>query len=94
MANFNLKIVTSQRTVFDKPVTALTMPGEEGSFGVLANHAPIIAVLKEGNVEIRVGNDVKRVKITGGFFEMESNKGTLLADSLEGLEPEGDEEED
>jgi F-type H+-transporting ATPase subunit epsilon len=85
MAEFRLQIVTQQRTVFDRSVTALTMPGEDGSFGVLANHAPIISVLKGGPVDIRINSDVTRIRIGGGFFEMESNKATLLADGLEGL---------
>ncbi len=85
MADFRLQIVTQQKTIFDKNVTSLTMPGEEGSFGVLAHHAPIIAVLKEGPVDMRINSNVRRFSISGGFFEMENNKATLLADSLEGL---------
>lgn len=85
MADFSLQIVTQQKTVFNQSVTALTMPGEDGSFGVLAHHAPIIAVLKAGPVEIRMGSNVLKVEIGGGFFEMENNKATLLADSLTGL---------
>lgn len=95
MASFQLQIVTHQRTVFDRPVAALTLPGEEGYFGIWANHAPIIAVLKEGNVDIREPGSPKvtQVHISGGFFEMESNRGTLLTDSLTGLDiPEDDEE--
>ena len=88
MADFRLQIVTQQRAVFDKQVTSLTMPGEEGSFGVWANHAPIIAVLRDGPVKIRQGNKITEITIGGGFFEMESNSATLLADSLEGLQVE------
>ncbi|HMZ52593.1 MAG TPA: ATP synthase F1 subunit epsilon [Candidatus Sumerlaeota bacterium] len=84
-AEYRLQIVTQQKTVFNQMISSATLPGEEGSFGVWANHAPIIAVLKEGPVEIRRGSNVQRVQITGGFFEMESNKATLLADSLTGL---------
>lgn len=93
MAEFRLQIVTQQKTVFDKAVTALTMPGEEGSFGVLANHAPIIAVLKAGTVEYRIGNKTDRFKISGGFFDMEKNQATLLADSVEGLTLAGEAED-
>ncbi len=91
MADFRLQIVTQQRTVFDKSVTALTMPGEEGSFGVLANHAAIIAVLKAGPVDIRTGTQTIRVQIGGGFFEMDHNRATLLADSLDGLAEDAEE---
>lgn len=92
MADFRLQIVTQQRTIFDKEITSLTMPGEEGFFGVLAHHAPIIAVLKAGPVDMRIGTEVTRFRITGGFFEMESNKATLLVDSVEGLKVAASEE--
>ncbi len=92
MADFSLQIVTQQKTVFNQSVTALTMPGEEGSFGVLAHHAPIIAVLKPGPVVIRTGSTVLKVEIGAGFFEMENNKATLLVDSLTGLKTADEEE--
>lgn len=92
MADFQLQIVTQQRTVFDRRVTSLTMPGEEGSFGVWANHRPIIAVLKPGPIDLRTGSHTARYIIGGGFFEMEGNKATLLVDSIDGLTVEDDEE--
>ena len=91
MAKFRLQIVTQQRTVFDRDVDSLTMPGEEGSFGVWANHAPIIAILKEGPVDIRIASQESRYQIAGGFFEMEDNKATLLVDGIEGMTIEEEE---
>ena len=85
MADFRLQIVTQQKTVFNQDVTAATLPGEDGFFGVLAHHAAIIAVLRQGPVVLRQGTKVTEFLIDGGFFEMESNKATLLADGLSGL---------
>lgn len=86
MADFQLQIVTAQQTVFDDKVTALTLPGEDGYFGILAHHAPIVAVLREGQVTIRRGSREEFVTITGGFVEMSNNVATLLCDELTGLE--------
>ena len=86
MADFRLQIVTQQQTVFDEKITALTLPGAEGYFGILANHAPIVAVLNEGQVTIRRGTREEFVKITGGFVEMSKNEATLLVEEMEGLE--------
>lgn len=83
MADFRVQIVTAQRTVFDEQLTALTLPGAEGSFGVLAHHAAIVAVLKEGPVVMRRGNVEISIPISSGFFEMSDNIGTLLADGME-----------
>ena len=86
MADFRLQIVTSQTTVFDEPVTALTLPGEDGSFGMLAHHAPIVAVLKAGTMTIRRGFHEEMARISGGFVEMSNNSATLLVEEIEGLE--------
>ncbi|MCC6545999.1 F0F1 ATP synthase subunit epsilon [Candidatus Sumerlaeota bacterium] len=90
-AEYRLQIVTQQKTVFNQMVTSTTLPGEDGFFGVWAHHAPIIAVLKAGAVDIRRGSQTQRVQITGGFFEMESNRATLLADSLTGIVEQSEE---
>ena len=85
MADFRLHIVTAQRVVFDEPVTSLTLPGEEGYFGLLAHHAPIVAVLGEGKMTLRRGTKEDTAQIKGGFLEMSDNVATLLLDELEGL---------
>ena len=49
---FNLQIVTPEREVFNGPVEMVSLPGLDGSFGVLRNHAPLIAALDAGVVSI------------------------------------------
>lgn len=86
MADFQLQIVTRQEAVFDEPVTALTLPGEDGSFGILAHHAPIVSVLRAGSAVIRQGIREQTIRIGGGFLEMSNNRATLLCHDLQGLE--------
>jgi len=85
MSDFRLHIVTAQRVVFDEPVTSLVLPGEEGYFGILANHAPIVAVLGKGTMTLRRGQKEDEAQINGGFLEMSDNVATLLLDQLDGL---------
>lgn len=85
MADFRLNIVTAQRTVFNEDVTALTLPGEQGYFGLLAHHAPIVAVLGPGTMTVRRGNRVDDATISGGFLEMSNNVATLLIDDITSL---------
>jgi len=87
MADFHLSIITSQKAVFDDEVTALTLPGVGGGFGILAHHAPIVAALKDGNVVIRKGNTEVKLHIDSGFLEMSNNKATLLCDGMDDLSP-------
>jgi F-type H+-transporting ATPase subunit epsilon len=42
---FNLQVVTPEREVFNGTVDSVTLPGLESRFGVLRNHAPLIAAL-------------------------------------------------
>lgn len=85
MADFRLNIVTAQRTVFDEDITALTLPGEQGYFGLLAHHAPIVAVLGPGKMTVRRGNREDDATISGGFLEMSNNVATLLIDDITSL---------
>lgn len=86
MADFRVQIVTAQQTVFDELVTALTLPGADGSFGVLAHHADIVAVLGPGNLTIRRGLTEIKTPIKDGFLEMSNNIATVLADGLDNLD--------
>ncbi len=46
-----LEIITPDKKLFEGSVNSAVFPGSEGSFGVLNNHAPMIATLKAGKVE-------------------------------------------
>ena len=79
-----LKIVTPRKVVFDGEVENFTAPGVVGPFQVLFNHAPIVAALQPGVFKYRKtdGHEEKLV-VSGGFLELHSNVGTVLADAAE-----------
>jgi len=83
MADYNLKIYTQEKKVFDGAVTAVTAPGEAGYFGVLSNHAPLLATLGSGRLTLRTGDKVTEHQISGGFLEVHQNQCVILADSLD-----------
>lgn len=77
----HLEIITPDKKLFDAEVKSVKLPGTEGSFGLLNNHAPIIATLKEGFVEITELNLAKqKVTIKGGVVEVLNNKVIVLAE--------------
>lgn len=79
---FRLQVFTQEKKVVDELVTSLQAPGLDGYFGVLADHAPLISALGQGDLTI-VGNDGTRVlNLAGGFLEVANNTATILADSL------------
>ncbi len=84
MATFTLSVVTPEREIFTAPVESVQAPGMEGSFGVLANHAPMVAALLPGLVRITDADGRElRLFVGGGFFQVSQNTAQLLADSAE-----------
>lgn len=83
MAKILLEIVTPDRVVVSEEVDVVTAPGVEGEFGVLANHAPMIAAVKIGPLRYRVGDKEEWVAISVGFCEVSKNKITFLVEAAE-----------
>ena len=91
----NLEIVSPEKTLFTGEVDSVSVPGTDGSFQMLNNHAPIISTLCEGKVKI-VGNiDIPKeldniftkintkethLNIVSGVIEMKNNKVIILTD--------------
>lgn len=84
---FMVEIVTPERVVLKQDAVSVVVPGSEGSLGILANHAPLMAELTVGEVKIRDAEDrEQRLAISGGFMEVASNTVRILADTAEKAE--------
>ncbi len=82
---FSVEIVTPERVLFSSDqVVSLTVPAWEGSLGVMAMHAPMVAALRIGVITIKLadGEEV-RVSTTGGFMEVADNRTVILCDIAE-----------
>ncbi len=76
-----LEIITPDKKLYEGSVKSAVFPGSEGSFGVLDNHAPMIATLKSGKVELLEENSKKlEFSIKGGVLEVLKNKVIVLAE--------------
>lgn len=77
----NLEIITPDKKLFEGQVKSAVFPGSEGSFGILNNHAPMIATLKAGSIElIEENNSSKNFQVKGGVVEVFKNKVIVLAE--------------
>ena len=47
-----LEIVSPEAKLFSGEVTSVTLPGVDGSFQILNNHAPVVSILEKGEVKI------------------------------------------
>ena len=77
-----LEIITPDKKVYSGDVDAVKLPGADGSFGILNNHAPIIASLKKGTVRVTDSKkNVENFEINGGVVEVQNNKVIVLAEA-------------
>jgi len=81
---YTLSIVTPEKIFYEAEVTSLVIPGSEGYLGVLSDHAPLITAVIPGKVSVK-DLDAKEIEmaVSHGFFEVSSNRATLLVDSVE-----------
>ena len=77
-----LEIVTPDSKVFDGEITSITLPGIEGSFQILNNHAPIVSTLGKGKLVVVTPNESMNFDLEGGVIEMNNNKVIVLAESI------------
>lgn len=79
MATFHFDLVSPEALVFSGEVEQVVVPGSEGEFGVLAGHAPLVAMLRPGILKI-LGPGERRILVVGGFAEVNPDGLTVLAD--------------
>ena len=79
----NLEIVTPDSKVYEGEITSIALPGIDGSFQILNNHAPIVSALGTGKMTvIDTASQTKAYNISGGVVEMNNNKVIVLAESI------------
>ena len=76
-----LEIVTPNKRIYAGEINLIKVPGSDGSFEILKNHAPIISTLEPGRLKVIEENGKKRFfDIEGGVVEVSKNKVVVLAD--------------
>ncbi len=81
-----LNIVTPERELFTGQVDSLLVPSVEGEMGILPHHAPLIAVLAEGELVARQGEEELLFAIHGGYIQVLPDRVIVLADTAERAE--------
>lgn len=81
MATFHFELVSPEKLLFSGDVEQVDVPGAEGDFGVLAGHAPLVAMLRPGILTVMNGAERQRIVVFGGFAEVSPQGMTVLADT-------------
>ena len=80
MDHIHLIIYSPERTILEKMVSKVSLPGSMGRFMVLKDHAPLISSLEEGRIVFMSGGVEGNVDIVSGFVEIAFNKVTVCAE--------------
>lgn len=77
-----LEIITPDKSLYSGEVKLVQLPGSNGSFELLNNHAPLIATLKAGTIKIEeLKTSIQHTfAIKGGVIEVNNNKAIVLAE--------------
>ena len=75
-----LEIITPEKNVFEGEVELINLPGSDGSFGLLNDHAPLVSTLKEGEIKIVENGNEQVFPVKGGVVEVNNNKVIVLAE--------------
>jgi F-type H+-transporting ATPase subunit epsilon len=86
MATFHFELVSPQKITFSGEVDQVDVPGSEGDFGVLAGHAPLIALMRPGVLTVYAGGEQTKLVVLGGFAEVGPGGLTVLADIATSVE--------
>ena len=77
---FDLSVVTPEGAVFEGEAQMLIVPGAGGEIGVLARHAPLVAMLKAGEVRVRAGGEWQSFAAGPGYFRVHQDRALVLVD--------------
>lgn len=82
----HFSLVSPERELFCGEVDGVDVPGEEGDFGVLPNHAPVMTTIRPGAITIADNGTVRRMFIRGGFADVTPEGLIILAEEAIDLE--------
>ncbi len=82
MANkIHVDIVSAEGEIFAGDAEMVFVPAKEGELGITPRHAPLLSLIKAGEVRIKNGDEEQSIFVGGGALEVQPNKVTILADT-------------
>ena len=91
METLNLEVVTPSGLIFDGKAVEVTLPGEEGEFGVLPHHASLTTLLKAGVGDIeKEDKSVESIVVNWGVVQVDEEKVVVLVDGAVAIRGESE----
>jgi F-type H+-transporting ATPase subunit epsilon len=77
---FDLSLVTPEGVAYEGEAQMLIVPGDAGEIGVLARHAPLVAMLRAGEIRVKAENDWQTFAAGPGYFTIKQDRAVVLVD--------------
>jgi F-type H+-transporting ATPase subunit epsilon len=77
----HVDVVSAEGEIFSGPAQMVFAPGSEGELGITPRHAPLLTLLKAGEVRVKTAEGEHSIYVGGGALEVQPNKVTVLADT-------------
>ena len=91
MDTLKLEILTPNGEIFNGEAVSVTLPGEEGEFGVLANHSSLSTLLEAGVIDIeKADKTVESILINWGVVNVDEEKVIVLVEGAVAIRGESE----
>ena len=77
----HVDIVSAEGEIFSGPAEVVFVPAIEGELGITPRHAPLLTLIKAGEVRVKTAEGEQSVFVGGGALEVQPNRVTVLADT-------------
>ena len=77
-----LEIITPEKKIFNGTVDSVILPGKNGSFQLLKDHASMVSTLKKGDLVYEIDGKKEILLVDGGVLEVSDNKVLVLAEAV------------
>ena len=78
-----VSVISPAQVIFEGEADSVIAPAYDGELGILRGHAPLMALLGQGEVRIRRGNDTETFQVAGGFLQVVDNTVTVLSEGAQ-----------
>ncbi len=81
--SLHVVVISPEKTIYDGEAESVIAPAWDGELGILRGHAPLMALLGEGDVRVRTGGKTEHFHVEGGFLQVVDDVVTVLSERAE-----------
>jgi F-type H+-transporting ATPase subunit epsilon len=83
-AQLTVSVISPERTIYEGTADMVVVPAWDGEIGILRGHAPMLALLGDGELRVRNGTQEQRFHVGGGFMQVVDDVVTVISERAAG----------